>query len=317
MAPEQASGNSDEVGPQTDIYALGVILYELLTGRPPFKGDSVIETIQQVREQDPLPPRMIQPKVPRDLETICLKCLEKRPQRRYLNAAALATDLNAYLHDEPINAQSLTIFDQVARSLAHQGFDERIRGVANLMLCLTPIPLTLHLIAFAFVHNTPHYAVGMIATTSAMLVTTVPIFIWMGTTSLREIPTWQRKHFYTTWVGHTIAIAVVLAAVLIAVPADQPKQRLMVYSLWAATAGLSFLSHAVEAGFYYVVAGMMFVMSIVMALTPMWAPLEVAFLMTLNMGLQGFFLRRASSEVTYDPRTREKVAAATTLVPPM
>jgi serine/threonine protein kinase len=317
MAPEQASGNSADIGPATDIYALGVILYELLTGRPPFKGDSVIETIQQVREQDPLPLRHLQPKIPRDLETICLKCLEKRPQRRYQSAAALALDLNAFLHDEPINAQSLTILDQVARTLAHQGFDERVRGIANLMLCISPIPLTLHLIAFAFLYNSPHYALGMIATTSFMLFITVPLIFGMSSASLRLIPSWQRKHFYTTWVGHMLAVAIILAVVLVAIPADQPNLRLMIYSIWAVTAGLSFLSHAVEAGFYYVVAGIMFCMSIVLALTPLWAPLEVAFLMTLNMGVQGIMLRRASSESTYDPAAREKIAAATTIVPPM
>jgi eukaryotic-like serine/threonine-protein kinase len=317
MAPEQASGNSAEIGPATDIYALGVILYELLTGRPPFKGDSVISTIEQVREQEPLSPRLLQPKVPRDLETICLKCLEKKPSRRYLSAAALAADLDSYLHDEPINAQSLTFLDQVTRTIAHHGFDERIRGLANVMLCVTPIPLTLHLAAFAYFYKSPHYASGMIATTSVMLFTLVPLLMSLGMPSLRLIPTWQRKHFFTTWIGHTVAMAVLLAAVLIAIPADQPEQRLMIYSIWAAAAALSFLSHAVEAGFYYVVAGIMFCMSIVLAFTPTWAPLEVACLMTLNMGLQGLLLRRVSNEPGYELATREKIAAATTIVPPL
>lgn len=317
MAPEQASGNASEIGPATDIYALGVILYELITGRPPFKGDSVIETIQQVREQDPLPPRIVQPKIPRDLETICLKCLEKKPQRRYVSAATLAADLDAFLHEEPIHAQSLTLLDQVTRTITHHGFDERIRGMANWMLFLTPFPLVVHLIAFACFYGTSHYAIGMIATTSCLLFSMVPILMTAGGPSLRLIPSWQRKHFYTTWIGHSIAMAVLLAAVLIVVPADQPQLRLMVYSLWAAGAGLSFLSHAVEAGFYYIVSGIMFCMSIVMALTPTWAPLEVAFLMTINMGLQGFFLRRVSNETGYDPSTREKIASATTMVPPL
>ena len=119
MAPEQAAGATDKIGPAADVYALGAILYELLTGRPPFQGATLLETLDQVREHDPVPPRLLQPKAPRDLETICLKCLEKAPRRRYASAADLADDLHAFLHGEPIRAQSLTLLDQVARSISH------------------------------------------------------------------------------------------------------------------------------------------------------------------------------------------------------
>src|SRR5207302_10762853 len=80
MAPEQADGRTRDVGPATDVYALGVILYEMLTGRPPFLGASLLETLEQVRQMDPVPPRQLQPTLPRDLEAICAKCLEKRPE---------------------------------------------------------------------------------------------------------------------------------------------------------------------------------------------------------------------------------------------
>src|SRR5262245_15482662 len=133
MAPEQAAGQTDKIGPATDVYALGVMLYEMLTGRPPFKGATLLETIEQVREHDPVPPRFLLPKTPRDLETICLKCLEKSPQRRYATAAALADDLRSFLRGEPIHAQSLTLFDQVARTISHHTFDARFRGMANWM----------------------------------------------------------------------------------------------------------------------------------------------------------------------------------------
>lgn len=105
MAPEQARGQTDVIGPLTDVYALGAILYELLTGRPPFRAPSIMETISQVIAQDPVPPRQLQPKTPRDLETICLKCLEKQPGGRYGTCLELAEDLRRWLDHEPIRAR--------------------------------------------------------------------------------------------------------------------------------------------------------------------------------------------------------------------
>jgi WD40 repeat protein len=105
MSPEQAAGKTREVGTPTDVYALGAILYECLTGQPPFRADTAIATIQQVLTADPPRPRAIDPGVPADLETVCLKCLEKAPAKRYATADALAADLRAYLDGRPIAAR--------------------------------------------------------------------------------------------------------------------------------------------------------------------------------------------------------------------
>jgi hypothetical protein len=105
MAPEQAAAPRGQLGAATDIHALGAILYELLTGRPPFQGASTLETLDQMRHQNPVPPRRLNRKIPRDLETIALKCLEKNPSRRYASAEALAGDLRRWLDGKPIAAR--------------------------------------------------------------------------------------------------------------------------------------------------------------------------------------------------------------------
>jgi tetratricopeptide (TPR) repeat protein len=132
MAPEQARGQTRDVGPPADTYALGAILYEMLTGRPPFKGETPIETVRQVVEDDVVPPSRLVPKVARDLETICLHCLHKEPGRRYASAGALAADLDRFLAGRPVKARRTPFWE---------------RGIK--LARRHPVPATLLLLALA------------------------------------------------------------------------------------------------------------------------------------------------------------------------
>jgi serine/threonine protein kinase len=115
MAPEQAAGRNRDVGPATDVYALGATLYEVLTGRAPFRGETTTETLHLVLEAEPVAPRSLRPGLPRDLETICLKCLEKDPARRYATARNIREDLDRYLSHQPIHARPISMRQRVGK----------------------------------------------------------------------------------------------------------------------------------------------------------------------------------------------------------
>lgn len=135
MSPEQASRNWGPIGPPSDVYSLGAILYQMLTGRPPFQAPSPLDTVLLLLEQDPVPPRLLNPKVNADLEMIALKCLQKAPNLRYPSAAALGDDLDAYLAGEPISARSTTLRALAARLLGETHHAAVLENWGMLWIC--------------------------------------------------------------------------------------------------------------------------------------------------------------------------------------
>ena len=141
MAPEQANGS--EVGPAADIYGLGAILYEMLTGRPPFVGITPLETLVQVVERNPVPPRQLQPKIPRDLETVCLRCLAKDPAKRYASAADLADDLQCFLDGKPTIARPPGDLERLVMWTRRHPATALISALLGVVIVMSLVGLTL------------------------------------------------------------------------------------------------------------------------------------------------------------------------------
>ena len=134
MPPEQASGVTSSLGPTADVYSLGAILYEALTGRPPFQSPEPLQTLLMVLSMDPVAPRTLLPKLPKDLETVCLKCLEKSPKKRYPTAAALADDLDRFRRGEPIVARPVGFFERTGKWARRRKAAAALVGVSALLL---------------------------------------------------------------------------------------------------------------------------------------------------------------------------------------
>ena len=134
MAPEQALGENERMGPRTDVYGIGATLYELVTGRPPASGASALEVMRRVVDEEPAPPRSIDPSLPKDLETIVLRCLEKEPERRYESARALAEDLGRFLDDEPILGRRAGLPTRVLRRARRHPVSASLLGASVLLL---------------------------------------------------------------------------------------------------------------------------------------------------------------------------------------
>ncbi len=157
MAPEQAEGKTKQVGPLADVYALGAILYELLVGRPPFRGTTVLDTINQVKSAEPVPPSRLVPGLRRDVETIALKCLQKDSARRYASAEALADDLRRFLDDRPITARPAGRLERAARWCRRNRAVAALLALAATLLVLVAV---VSLVGYASERSARREAVG-------------------------------------------------------------------------------------------------------------------------------------------------------------
>jgi serine/threonine protein kinase len=293
MAPEQAAGRKD-LGPACDIYGVGALLYELLTGRPPFRAETPLDTMVQVMEMEPVPPRLLNPKIDRDLETVCLKCLQKGPRDRYASAADLADDLDRYLQGDSIQARSFNMMDRLARTLERSQFDVEFLAYASLLYWFAAIVLVMHVIR--------HVQIATYQPVWAVAASQMVQFALMGLAFWRYrrhglLPTnTAERQMWSVWVGY-ITTCFLIAFACWKMFTEAQIYAGVEYPLFAITAGMAFFVLGSSYwGRCYAIALAFFVLSGVMLLRLEWATLEFGGLWAVVLVVIGRHLSRLGRE---------------------
>jgi serine/threonine-protein kinase len=290
MAPEQAEGTK-EVGPAADVYALGAVLYECLTGRPPFRAATAYDTILQVVGEAPVPPRRVNAQVPAGLEAVCLKCLEKDPRRRYGSAGALAEDLGRYLAGEPISARSLNLVSRVTSALEHSHYDVRFRAYSTIIFGFAFIMLLAEVAKWLAFARAPTLVV-VSAVEAARLGSVLGLVVWLRPSGLRSTSAAERM-LWSVWVGYVITLWAMGLAHWIDVGGWVAAQEYQLYPPIAAATGLAFFVLGCSYwGWCYALGLAFHALALLMALDLRWAPLEFGALWAAALVIVGIRLRR-------------------------
>jgi len=297
MPPEQAAGRVRDLTVRSDVYSLGAILYEMLTGRPPFQAESTMDTLMQVMEREPAPPRLLNANVDADLETICMKCLEKDPEARYESAAALADDLERYQRGDSIAARTFNVLDRLSRTLERDQYLGEFHAWGTMLLIFAGIILVEHLVVFALTCNGPPYPRGWIAVArTAQFVAMLAVF-WRHRTHTLLPTTAAERQLWAIWIGYLAACSMVSVVHHILVRMEGAMDQLVMYPYWSILTGLAFFAMGSSYwGRFYFIGVAFFAVAAVMALQLEWSVLLYGTAWSTTLALLGLYLHKASQK---------------------
>jgi hypothetical protein len=274
MPPEQAAGKSDQIGPAADIYSLGAILYCLLTGRPPFQAANPMDVLLQVLDQEPVPPRLLNHSLDRDLETICLKCLQKEPDRRYATTQQLADDLERFLTGESISARSLHLVSRLAWTLERSQYAGQFQAYSRMLLAFAAV-MSLAEVGMWLALN-HHQSLAVVASIQgARFVLIGLVYAGMKPRDLLPATTAERL-LWTVWIGYIATTFTLGFAHWLGEGGWQAEREFLLYPPLAAVTGLAFFVLGSNYWGWCYAFGVLFqLFALVMTFDLHFAPLEL------------------------------------------
>ena len=298
MSPEQAIGRSNQVGPASDIYSLGAVIYELLTGRPPFRGRSNVEILLKIRDDDPELPQKLNPQVPRELAMICLKCLEKEPERRYRSAGELADDLARFINGESISISSAGLFERLTREFERSHHDVELCTWSEMTLWAAGIVLMTHLTVFTLWHlGVPRWPFWH-AMVRGLEFVVIALMLWAYRRQWYPPRGMPARQCWAIWIGYLSGSVVLTATGYLSVAPGQQFNELTLYPQYAVLVSIGFFVLGSSYWGYCFTFGVGFLaLAIAMSLHLNWAPLWFGFALGLCFWVLGRWLRRLAKEL--------------------